>query len=255
MRPHFLQPRHGTTILCVRKGDTVCLAGDGQVSQGNLVVKPNAKKIRRLPQGVILGFAGATADCFALLEKLEQMLEQHPGQLVRSCVDLAKQWRTDRYLRHLEVSDAQRAPVWSDRYRCVALFPPPLLDPLPLGTSFCCTSGISPLMQAVLIVADEQLSLEVSGVGDVLESHDGILAVGSGGPYAAAAARALYDIPDLTAQQICEKAMKIAADMCCHTNHQVIYETLPNISTKTVHQGGPSSSGLQPGCESNSLGS
>nr|CEL67713.1 TPA: heat shock protein hslv, putative [Neospora caninum Liverpool] len=179
----FVPPRHATTILCVRKGDQVCVAGDGMVSQGQMIVKPNARKIRRLQDGVICGFAGATADCFTLLEKLEAKLEEYPGQLLRSCVELAKQWRTDRYLRHLE---------------------------------------------AVLIVADKKMSLEVSGVGDVLESHDGILGVGSGGPYAVAAARALYDIDGLSAHEICKRSMAIAASMCCHTNDRVIFEVLEN---------------------------
>ncbi|EPR64438.1 putative heat shock protein hslv [Toxoplasma gondii GAB2-2007-GAL-DOM2] len=179
----FVPPRHATTILCVRKGDQVCVAGDGMVSQGQMIVKPNARKVRRLQDGVVCGFAGATADCFTLLEKLEAKLEEYPGQLLRSCVELAKQWRTDRYLRHLE---------------------------------------------AVLIVADKKMSLEVSGVGDVLESHDGILGVGSGGPYAVAAARALYDIDGLSAHEICKRSMAIAASMCCHTNDRVIFEVLEN---------------------------
>ncbi|KEP66933.1 UNVERIFIED_CONTAM: heat shock protein hslv, putative [Hammondia hammondi] len=179
----FVPPRHATTILCVRKGDQVCVAGDGMVSQGQMIVKPNARKVRRLQDGVVCGFAGATADCFTLLEKLEAKLEEYPGQLLRSCVELAKQWRTDRYLRHLE---------------------------------------------AVLIVADKKMSLEVSGVGDVLESHDGILGVGSGGPYAVAAARALYDIDSLSAHEICKRSMAIAASMCCHTNDRVIFEVLEN---------------------------
>jgi len=178
--------RHGTTILSVRKGDKVVLIGDGQVSQGNMVVKPNARKIRRLGKNVILGFAGTTADAFTLLERLEGRLEEHPGQLLRACVDMAKMWRTDRYLRHLE---------------------------------------------AVMIVADEKLSLEVTGNGDVLETHDGILGVGSGGQFAIAAARALYDFPQLSAQDIAKRAMKIAADMCVMTNHNFIMEELPSLST------------------------
>ncbi|PHJ25922.1 heat shock protein hslv [Cystoisospora suis] len=179
----FVPPRHATTILCVRKKDQVCVAGDGMVSQGSMIVKPNARKIRRLHEDVVCGFAGATADCFTLVEKLEAKLEEYPGQLLRACVELAKQWRTDRYLRHLE---------------------------------------------AVLIVADKKMSLEVSGVGDVLESHDGILGVGSGGPYAVAAARALYSIDGLTALDICKRSMSIAASMCCHTNDRIIFEVLKN---------------------------
>lgn len=143
--------RHGTTIICVRKGDQVCMIGDGMVSQGSIVVKPNAVKLRRIlpkgadpstenPQGVtIVGFAGSTADAFTLLERLEGKLDEYPAQLARSCVELAKGWRTDKYLRRLEAS---------------------------------------------LIVADESVSLELTGNGDVLESHDGVLGVGSGSPYA-----------------------------------------------------------------------
>lgn len=176
--------RYGTTILCVRKGDKVVLVGDGQVTQNNMCVKPNARKVRTLAGNkVITGFAGATADAFTLLERLETKLEEYPGQLLRACVELAKMWRTDRYLKNLE---------------------------------------------ALMIVADETISLEVSGNGDVLESHDGVIAVGSGGSYALAAARALYDIPDLTAREIAERSMKIAADLCIYTNHNFIFQELPN---------------------------
>ncbi|PFH37352.1 putative heat shock protein hslv [Besnoitia besnoiti] len=198
----FVPPRHATTILCVRKGDQVCVAGDGMVSQGQMIVKPNARKIRRLQEGVVCGFAGATADCFTLVEKLEAKLDEYPGQLLRACVELAKQWRTDRYLRHLE---------------------------------------------AVLIVADKKMSLEVSGVGDVLESHDGILGVGSGGPYAVAAARALYDIDGLSAHEICKRSMTIAASMCCHTNDRVLFEVLENEAKPvTAPQSSPVSTNASP---------
>ncbi|CBZ53723.1 putative heat shock protein hslv [Neospora caninum Liverpool] len=218
----FVPPRHATTILCVRKGDQVCVAGDGMVSQGQMIVKPNARKIRRLQDGVICGFAGATADCFTLLEKLEAKLEEYPGQLLRSCVELAKQWRTDRYLRHLEVGQQKRSKKHED------LFPELHKDTKDCLASKCVLSSNPRQSRAVLIVADKKMSLEVSGVGDVLESHDGILGVGSGGPYAVAAARALYDIDGLSAHEICKRSMAIAASMCCHTNDRVIFEVLEN---------------------------
>jgi len=173
---------HGTTILCVRKDGKVVIAGDGQVSMGNTIVKSNAKKLRRLGGGkVIAGFAGATADAFALFERLEGKLEQHPGQLTRACVELAKDWRTDRYLRRLE---------------------------------------------AMMAVADQDASLVLSGTGDVLEPEDGIIGIGSGGPYALAAARALIDQKGLDAEAIVKKAMAIAASICVFTNDQVTIETL-----------------------------
>ncbi|HXP12303.1 MAG TPA: ATP-dependent protease subunit HslV [Stellaceae bacterium] len=173
---------HGTTILCVRKDGKVVIAGDGQVSMGNTIVKSNAKKLRRLGGGkVIAGFAGATADAFALFERLEGKLEQHPGQLTRACVELAKDWRTDRYLRRLE---------------------------------------------AMMAVADKETSLILSGTGDVLEPEDGIIGIGSGGPYALAAARALIDQKGLDAEAIVRKAMAIAASICVFTNDQVTIETL-----------------------------
>ncbi|KJP88762.1 ATP-dependent protease HslVU, peptidase subunit [Plasmodium fragile] len=177
----LLPPRHGTTILCVRKNNEVCLIGDGMVSQGTMIVKGNAKKIRRLKDNILMGFAGATADCFTLLDKFETKIDEYPNQLLRSCVELAKLWRTDRYLRHLE---------------------------------------------AVLIVADKDVLLEVTGNGDVLEPSGNVLGTGSGGPYAIAAARALYDVENLSAKDIAYKAMNIAADMCCHTNNNFICETL-----------------------------
>ncbi|TDH68958.1 hypothetical protein CCR75_000287 [Bremia lactucae] len=171
---------HGTTILCVRKNGKVCLIGDGQVSLGNTVVKPNAKKVRRIGEHIVAGFAGSTADAFTLIERLEAKLDEYPGQLTRSCVELAKAWRTDKYLRRLE---------------------------------------------AILIVSDVKQSYTLTGNGDVLEPHDGIIGIGSGGTYALAAARALID-QDLDAETIGRKAMKIAADICVYTNENVVVEVL-----------------------------
>lgn len=176
------QSWHGTTILAVRKDGKVVIAGDGQVSLGNTVIKANAKKVRRLSNGaVIVGFAGATADAFALLERLEGKLEQYPSQLTRACVEMAKDWRTDRYLRRLE---------------------------------------------AVMAVADKDISLVITGNGDVLEPEDGLIGIGSGGNYALAAARALFGQKDLDAEQIARKAMEIAAGICVFTNTSVTIETL-----------------------------
>jgi ATP-dependent HslUV protease subunit HslV len=173
---------HGTTILSVRKGSEVVVAGDGQVSFGNTVIKSNARKVRRLGKGdVIAGFAGATADAFALFERLEAKLEQHSGQLSRACVELAKDWRTDRYLRRLE---------------------------------------------AMMAVADKQVSLVLTGTGDVLEPEDGLIGIGSGGSFALAAARALIDIDGLGAEDIAKKAMGIAADICVYTNRNIVVERL-----------------------------
>lgn len=175
---------HGTTILTVRKGDKVVIAGDGQVSLGQTVIKANARKVRVLGKGnVIGGFAGATADAFTLFERLEAKLEQYPEQLVRACVDLAKDWRTDRYLRRLE---------------------------------------------AMMLVADRQATLVLTGTGDVLEPEHDVMGIGSGGNYALCAARALID-SDLDAEAIARKAMGIAADVCVYTNTNVIIETLPSI--------------------------
>lgn len=172
---------HGTTILSVRKGRQVVVAGDGQVSQQSTVIKSGARKVRRLGGGRILaGFAGSTADALTLLERLEAKLERHPGQLTRAAVELAKDWRTDRYLRHLE---------------------------------------------AMMLVADKDTSLVLSGNGDVLEPEDGLMAIGSGGSYALAAARALYD-SDLDAEAIARKAMEIAADICVYTNTRIVIESL-----------------------------
>ena len=173
---------HGTTILAVRKGDSVVIAGDGQVSLGPTVIKSNARKVRRLGDGsVISGFAGATADAFTLFERLEAKLEEHAGQLTRACVELAKDWRTDRYLRRLE---------------------------------------------AMMAVADKEVSLVISGTGDVLEPEDGLIGIGSGGSFALAAARALIDIDSMEAADIARKAMGIAAGICVYTNEKVIVESL-----------------------------
>jgi ATP-dependent HslUV protease subunit HslV len=172
---------HGTTILTVRKGGTVVIGGDGQVSIGQTIIKANARKVRRLTKGdVIGGFAGATADAFTLFERLEAKLEQYPGQLMRAAVELAKDWRTDRYLRRLE---------------------------------------------AMMIVADREVSLVLTGTGDVLEPEGSVMGIGSGGNYALAAARALIDT-DLDAETIVKKAMAIAADICVYTNRNVTIEKL-----------------------------
>lgn len=181
----FGETMYATTILSVRKNDVVAVVGDGQVTQGSQVVKPNAKKVRRIGSGedVITGFAGATADAMALLERLEMKLDTYPNQLTRACVELAKDWRTEKYLKQL---------------------------------------------QAVMLVADSEVSLTVTGTGDVIEPHDGIIAIGSGGAFALAAARALIDT-DLDAMEICEKAMLIAADMCVYTNTNFVKDQLPDI--------------------------
>jgi ATP-dependent HslUV protease, peptidase subunit HslV len=172
---------HGTTILTVRKGGKVVIAGDGQVSLGQTIIKGNARKVRPLGTGlVIAGFAGATADAMTLFERLEGKLEQFPNQLTRACVEMAKDWRMDRYLRRLE---------------------------------------------AMMIVADKQASLVLTGTGDVLEPENGVIAIGSGGNYALAAARALIDT-DMDAEAICRKSMKIAADICVYTNGNLTVETL-----------------------------
>lgn len=170
-----------TTIVSIRKGNKVVIAGDGQVSLGQTVMKGNARKVRTLGNGtVIAGFAGATADAFTLLERLEAKIEQYPGQLTRACVELAKDWRTDRYLRRLE---------------------------------------------AMMIVADKNVTLGLTGNGDVLEPEYGVMAIGSGGNYALAAARALVD-SDKNAEEIARRAMEIAADICVYTNQSLIMESL-----------------------------
>jgi ATP-dependent HslUV protease subunit HslV len=167
----------------VRKGDTVVVAGDGQVTLGDTVIKANARKVRRLGGGkIVAGFAGATADAFTLFERLEGKLEQHPSQLMRACVELARDWRTDRYLRRLE---------------------------------------------AMMIVADASVSLVLTGTGDVLEPEDGLVAIGSGGNYALAAARALIDMEALDAEAVARKAMAIAADICIYTNDSLVLEKIP----------------------------
>jgi ATP-dependent HslUV protease, peptidase subunit HslV len=172
---------HATTILTVRKGGRVVIAGDGQVSLGQTVIKSNAKKVRRLGRGdVIAGFAGATADAFTLFERLEAKLEQYPGQLTRAAVELAKDWRTDRYLRRLE---------------------------------------------AMMIVADKDATLVLTGTGDVLEPEKHVMGIGSGGNYALAAARALLDQP-LDAEAIARRAMAIAAEICVYTNTNIVVESL-----------------------------
>lgn len=171
-----------TTILMVRKGGKVVIGGDGQVSLGQTVMKSNARKVRRLGKGgeVIAGFAGATADAFALFDRLEKKLEQYPGQLERACVELAKDWRTDRYLRRLE---------------------------------------------AMMLVADRNTGLILSGTGDVLSPEGGVMGIGSGGAYALAAARALIDT-DIEAEALVRKALGIAADICVYTNSNLVIETL-----------------------------
>lgn len=172
---------HGTTILTLRKNGRVVVAGDGQVSLGATVIKSNARKVRKLGKGdVIGGFAGATADAFTLFERLEAKLEQYPGQLTRACVELAKDWRTDRFLRRLE---------------------------------------------AMMLVADRERSLVLTGTGDVLEPEQDVMGIGSGGNYALAAARALLET-DLDAETIARRAMGIAADICVYTNGNLVVETL-----------------------------
>lgn len=177
--PHQL---YGTTILSVRKNGRVAIAGDGQVSLGSTVLKSNAKKIRKLGDGSIIGgFAGATADAFTLFERLESKLDQYPGQLMRACVELAKDWRTDKYLRRLE---------------------------------------------AMMIVIDKDISLVLTGNGDVVEPEDGITAIGSGGNFAISAARALAAVDGFEVEEIVKRSMKIAADLCVYTNNNIIIETL-----------------------------
>ena len=176
-----LQQMHGTTILCVRRGANVVMAGDGQVTLGNTVMKGNARKVRRIDPGVLTGFAGATADAFTLLERFEAKLKAHPGQLAKAAVELAKEWRTDRVLRRLE---------------------------------------------AMLAVADEKQSLIITGQGDVLEPEHSIIAIGSGGPYALSAARALLENSDMPAREVAKRALGIAGDICIYTNHNHTIEEL-----------------------------
>jgi len=172
-----------TTIIGIRKDKLVVIAGDGQASLGNTVMKANVKKVRRLgtDNSVIAGFAGSTADAFALFERLESKLDQYKNQLKRACVELAKDWRTDRYLRRLE---------------------------------------------AMMIVADKDVSLLLSGTGDVIETDDGILAIGSGGPFALSAAKALIKNTQMNAKEVANEALSIAADVCIYTNHNIVTEEI-----------------------------
>ena len=173
---------HGTTIVAARRNGRVAIAGDGQVSMGNTVLKGNARKVRRLYHDrIIAGFAGGTADAFTLFERFEGKLEQHGGNLTRAAVELAKDWRTDRMLRRLE---------------------------------------------ALLIVADLSAIFTISGTGDVIEPEHDLAAIGSGGPFAQAAARALFEHTELDARSIAEQALKIAADICIYTNHQITVEEI-----------------------------
>lgn len=181
-RAHGLTPWHGTTIIGVKRDGRTVIAGDGQVSMGNTVMKPNARKVRRLGKDgdVVAGFAGATADAFTLFERLEKKLEQYGGQLMRAAVELAKDWRTDKYLRNLE---------------------------------------------ALMIVADRDVLLVLTGNGDVLEPEGGIAAIGSGGNYALAAARALADY-ESDPEKIARRAMAVAAEVCVFTNDRVTLESI-----------------------------
>jgi ATP-dependent HslUV protease subunit HslV len=182
MQPHKPDLWYGTTIVSIRRNNKVVIAGDGQVTLGAQIIKAEARKVRRLAGGnVISGFAGATADAFALFERLEAKLEQYPAQLARACVEMAKDWRTDRYLRKLE---------------------------------------------AMMLVADKNVSLVLTGTGDVLEPEDGIMAIGSGGGYALAAARALVDIDTMDAEHIARRSIEIAGDICIYTNKNIIVESL-----------------------------
>ncbi|MBW3567576.1 MAG: ATP-dependent protease subunit HslV [Proteobacteria bacterium] len=177
-----MEQYRGTTIVSVRRGSQVAVAGDGQVSLGNTVMKGNARKVRRLYEDkVVAGFAGGTADAFTLFERFEDKLAKYSGNLTRSAVELAKDWRTDRMLRRLE---------------------------------------------ALLCVADREASLIISGNGDVIEPENGLMAIGSGGPFAQAAARALLENTEMSAREICERALNIAADICIYTNHNLTIEEL-----------------------------
>lgn len=174
---------HGTTILCAKRNGEMVIGGDGQVTLGHIVMKGNARKVRRLyNQQVIAGFAGATADAFTLFERFEARLQTHNGQLMRAAVEMAKDWRTDRALRKLE---------------------------------------------AMMLVADQDNMLLISGTGDVIEPQDDFIAIGSGGSYAHAAAQALMANTDLSAREVVEKALHIAGDLCIYTNHNLTIETIP----------------------------
>ncbi|MCS6766427.1 MAG: ATP-dependent protease subunit HslV [Candidatus Protistobacter heckmanni] len=173
---------HGTTIVCVRRGQDVALGGDGQVTLGNIVMKGSARKVRRIYQGKVLaGFAGSTADAFSLLDRFEGKLEKHQGNLTRAAVNLARDWRQDRILRRLE---------------------------------------------AMLIVADRDSTLVITGNGDVLDPESGIAAIGSGGSYAQSAAKALLDNTELSPREIVQKSLDIAGELCIYTNHNIVIETL-----------------------------
>jgi ATP-dependent HslUV protease subunit HslV len=173
---------HGTTIIAVRRNDGVAMAGDGQVTLGNTVMKSNARKVRKIYDGrILVGFAGATADAFTLFERFEGKVKEYGGDITRAAVELAKDWRTDRILRRLE---------------------------------------------AMLLVADKKSTFLVSGTGDVIEPEQGVIAIGSGGSFAFAAARAYFDSSDLSAREIAERALKIAAEICIYTNGEIIVEEL-----------------------------
>jgi ATP-dependent HslUV protease subunit HslV len=177
-----MEQYHGTTIVSVRRGNQVALGGDGQVTLGNIVMKGTARKVRTVYDGkVLVGFAGATADSFSLLDRFEAKLQKHQGHLLRSAVDLAKDWRTDRALRHLE---------------------------------------------AMLIVADRETTLVITGNGDVLDPEGGIAAIGSGGAYAQSAAKALMENTDLSPRDVVEKSLRIAGELCIYTNTNFVIETL-----------------------------
>ncbi|MFP3890533.1 ATP-dependent protease subunit HslV [uncultured Ralstonia sp.] len=177
-----MEQYHGTTIVSVRRGNQVALGGDGQVTLGNIVMKGTARKVRTVYDGkVLVGFAGATADAFSLLDRFEAKLQKHQGHLLRSAVDLAKDWRTDRALRHLE---------------------------------------------AMLIVADRETTLVITGNGDVLDPEGGIAAIGSGGAYAQSAAKALMENTDLSPRDVVEKSLRIAGELCIYTNTNFVIETL-----------------------------
>ncbi|CAJ0774266.1 MAG: ATP-dependent protease subunit HslV [Ralstonia sp.] len=177
-----MEQYHGTTIVSVRRGNQVALGGDGQVTLGNIVMKGSARKVRAIHDGkVLVGFAGATADAFSLLDRFEAKLQKHQGNLLRSAVDLAKDWRTDRALRHLE---------------------------------------------AMLIVADREATLIITGNGDVLDPEGGIAAIGSGGSYAQSAAKALMENTDLAPRDVVEKSLRIAGELCIYTNTNFVIETL-----------------------------
>jgi len=177
-----MEQYRGTTVLCVRRGEDVAMAGDGQVSLGNTIMKGNARKVRRLyDRNVLAGFAGGTADAFTLFERFEGQLQKHSGNLTRAAVELAKDWRTDRALRRLE---------------------------------------------ALLCVADKDVSLIISGNGDVIEPEGGIMAIGSGGSFAQSAATALLGNTELSAAEVAHKSLEIAADICVYTNHNIVLESL-----------------------------